>query len=204
VAKAKKIGRQVAVGDHVFRDVAAADRQASLRAADPSRQVCLSCTPMNASAANFLTQESAGVCANVRRAITQLLSGSCAQAPSRPESHARHAPGRSGATSLARRRAQLQARLRDGRELSPEPRRCSDQPDDGEVRFPEDVSRPSHSQKTCGRHGGKTMDTGRAPMTVTVRQLGRERPLLIAWGEVGRRKPRVAHAPVFCTNTSAL
>jgi hypothetical protein len=76
-------------------------------------------------------------------AVTQLPSGELrAGGVKARRPRADHARGRSEATSLARRRAQLEARLRDGRELSPGAALMFDQPDDGEVRFQEDVSEP--------------------------------------------------------------
>ena len=65
------------------------------------------------------------------------------------------------------------------------------------------MSNPSHTQVTCGRRRRRTMDAGQGPTTLADGPLGRERPGAIAWGEVGRREPRVAHAPVPCTDTSA-
>ena len=75
-------------------------------------------------------------------AITQLPSGEVrAGAVKARRPRAGHARGRSEATSLARRRAQLEARLRDGRAVPSEPANCRDQPDDGEIRFPDDLTR---------------------------------------------------------------
>jgi hypothetical protein len=153
VAKAKKIGRQVPLAT-TFRDVAAADRQASLRAADPSRKVCLSCTPMNASAANFLTQESAGVCANVQRAITQLPIRRAARRR-RQGPKATRGPRVGGAKRRALHGTEHSSKLGCvmAAETTAEAKRGLRQPDDGEIRFPETRARRDTTTGQAGAWG---------------------------------------------------
>jgi len=88
-----------------------------------------------------------------------------------------YARGRSEATSLARRRAQLKARMRDGRadyRWSHIDTRA--RPDDEETRFLEDMGKPQHSQTTCGRRGRKDDGHRTGAETATDGQPGRERP----------------------------
>lgn len=160
---------------------------------------------MNASASDFLTLAAPGFHWIRRlRPSRNCYPASCAKAPSRPAGHARHA--RVGG---AKRRAlhgvehssKLGCVVAAG--LPPCHTGVRGQPDNGEICFPEDMSNPSHTQVTCGRRRRRTMDAGQAPTTLAVDGWGVSDPGAIAWGEVGRRKPRVAHAPVRSTDRSA-
>jgi hypothetical protein len=99
-------------------------------------------------------------------AITQLPSGElCAGAVKARRPRALYARGRSEATSLARRRAQLETRLRDGRGTAARATEVFSQPDDWEIRFPENISQsvthPSHMRAARTKDEGPERRRGR-------------------------------------------
>lgn len=92
---------------------------------------------------------------------------------------------------------------RDGRTHARAPETTRDLPDRQERVFPDDLASRSHSRHDTA--GAPTMapETDSADGKQRMDGCGVSDPGAIAWGEVGRRKPRVAHAPVPCTDTSA-
>ena len=97
-------------------------------------------------------------------AITQLLSGELrAGAVKARRPRADHARGRSGATSLARRRAQLEAFLRDGLGPPLQPGRCREVPDEREPRVPRHVTRAVTHANDARAALDEDDEHGRAP-----------------------------------------
>jgi hypothetical protein len=92
--------------------------------------------------------------------------------------------------------------MSDGRAIVASRTDVRDQPDEQEIGFLDDLSELSHTKKTCRRRGQMTRDMDTADGTTTRGGWGVSDPV-IAWGEVGRPKPSVAHAPVLCTDISA-
>jgi hypothetical protein len=142
----------------------------------PSRNVCLSCNPMNASAACFLTQGSSGVCANLRSghhavAVRELRAG--AVEAQRPRADTRVGGAKRRALHGAEHSSKLGCVM--AARTTAEAKRGLRQLDDGEICFQDDASESRHNHVTRRATRTKTMDTtsGRQPDRWTV---GRERP----------------------------
>lgn len=121
--------------------------------------------PINAPAGDFLTRASSGVhLKTYLEAITQLPSGELragAVKARRPRAATRVGGAERRALHGAEHSSKLERVMAANYADAGQP--FADEPDDGGVRFPEDMRNPQHSQMTCGRRGRKTMDTGQAP-----------------------------------------